>query len=61
VTTATSYARTLRIGDARGWFRVRHPPSEHPLAVEISEDLVPVLLPLRAAVRRLFDLDGSLP
>jgi AraC family transcriptional regulator, regulatory protein of adaptative response / DNA-3-methyladenine glycosylase II len=59
VTDATSYARTLGIGDARGWFRVRHIPSEHVLAVEISDALVPVLLPLRAAVRRLFDLDAE--
>jgi AraC family transcriptional regulator, regulatory protein of adaptative response / DNA-3-methyladenine glycosylase II len=59
VTDATSYARTLAIGDARGWFRVRHVASEHALAVEISDGLVPVLLPLRAAVRRLFDLDAE--
>jgi AraC family transcriptional regulator, regulatory protein of adaptative response / DNA-3-methyladenine glycosylase II len=59
MTTATSYARTLRIGDAHGWFRVRQLPSEHALAVEISEHLVPVLLPLKTAVRRLFDLDAE--
>jgi AraC family transcriptional regulator, regulatory protein of adaptative response / DNA-3-methyladenine glycosylase II len=59
VMDATSYARTLAIGDARGWFRVRHVASEHALAVEISDGLVPALLPLRAAVRRLFDLDAE--
>jgi AraC family transcriptional regulator, regulatory protein of adaptative response / DNA-3-methyladenine glycosylase II len=59
VTDATSYARTLRNGDARGWFRVRHLPSENALAVEISDGLVPALLPLRAAVRRLFDMDAE--
>jgi AraC family transcriptional regulator, regulatory protein of adaptative response / DNA-3-methyladenine glycosylase II len=56
---ATSFARTLRIGAAGGWLRVRHLPSKHALGVEVSDGLVPALLSLRAAVRRIFDLDAE--
>ena len=57
--TATTYTRSLRIGDHAGWLRVRHARGEAALAVEVSDSLVPVLMPVRAAVRRLFDLDAE--
>jgi AraC family transcriptional regulator of adaptative response / DNA-3-methyladenine glycosylase II len=56
---ATSYLRTLRVDDHAGWLRVRHAPAESALVVEISDTLVPVLMPVRAGVRRLFDLDAE--
>jgi AraC family transcriptional regulator, regulatory protein of adaptative response / DNA-3-methyladenine glycosylase II len=57
---ATSYTRTIRIGEHGGWFTVRQAdPARATVAVDISESLVPVLMPLRAGVRRLFDLDAE--
>jgi AraC family transcriptional regulator of adaptative response / DNA-3-methyladenine glycosylase II len=57
---ATSYTRTIRLGEHTGWFSVRHADAERALlAVDVWESLVPVLLPLRAAVRRLLDLDAE--
>jgi AraC family transcriptional regulator, regulatory protein of adaptative response / DNA-3-methyladenine glycosylase II len=55
-----SYMRSLRAGTHTGWFRVRS-SGRHASAVEveISDSLVPALLPVRAAVRRLFDLDAE--
>jgi AraC family transcriptional regulator of adaptative response / DNA-3-methyladenine glycosylase II len=56
---ATSYARTLRVGAHAGWLRVRHVPADATLAVEVSDTLLPALMPLRAGLRRLFDLDAE--
>jgi AraC family transcriptional regulator of adaptative response / DNA-3-methyladenine glycosylase II len=55
-----SYVRSLRLGKHAGWIRV-HPSARHDAAleVEISDSLVPALLPVRAAVRRMFDLDAE--
>jgi AraC family transcriptional regulator of adaptative response / DNA-3-methyladenine glycosylase II len=57
---ATSYTRTIRIGEHAGWFRVRQADIARALlAVDVSDSLVPVLMPLRAGVRRLLDLDAD--
>jgi AraC family transcriptional regulator of adaptative response / DNA-3-methyladenine glycosylase II len=57
---ATSYTRTIRIDAHSGWFTVRQTDAERALlAVDVSESLVPVLMPLRAGVRRLLDLDAE--
>ncbi len=63
------YARVMRIGDHTGFVRIepagqpsagrsRRRP-EHALHVELSASLVPVLMPLLARLRRLFDLDAE--
>jgi AraC family transcriptional regulator of adaptative response / DNA-3-methyladenine glycosylase II len=50
----------MRLCGHAGWISVRHADAERALlAVDVSESLVPVLLPLRAAVRRLLDLDAE--
>lgn len=55
-----AYTRSLRAGPHAGWFRVRPAPrQENALIVEISESLLPALLPVRSAVRRMFDLDAE--
>jgi AraC family transcriptional regulator, regulatory protein of adaptative response / DNA-3-methyladenine glycosylase II len=54
-----SYARTMRVGDHAGWIAVTHAPEQSGVAVEVSESLLPVLMPVRAAVRSLFDLDAE--
>jgi AraC family transcriptional regulator of adaptative response / DNA-3-methyladenine glycosylase II len=53
------YARTAIIAGHRGWFRAQPLPRQHALRVEISTGLVPVLAPLLARVRHLFDLDAN--
>ncbi|MBR9990633.1 MAG: DNA-3-methyladenine glycosylase 2 [Gemmatimonadetes bacterium] len=58
-----AYTRSMRAGRAgehTGWFTVR-PAARHDnaLEVEISDSLLPALIPVRAAVRRMFDLDAE--
>jgi AraC family transcriptional regulator of adaptative response / DNA-3-methyladenine glycosylase II len=64
-----TYARTVLLGEHRGWIRVqpvvpaaRRVPrmADHrSLRVEISAGLLPVLMPLLAKLRHLFDLDAD--
>jgi AraC family transcriptional regulator of adaptative response / DNA-3-methyladenine glycosylase II len=57
---AGSYTRSIRAGAHTGWFTVRASTRhDSALEVEISDSLVPALLPVRAAVRRMFDLDAE--
>lgn len=53
-----SYARTLQIGQHKGYFRA-YPAREGKLSVEIAMDLMPVLASVLARARALFDLDAS--
>jgi AraC family transcriptional regulator, regulatory protein of adaptative response / DNA-3-methyladenine glycosylase II len=53
------YFRTVRIGRLNGWILVTEEADEHALRVEVAPALLPVLLPLIARLRRLFDLDAS--
>ncbi|MEP6834067.1 MAG: AlkA N-terminal domain-containing protein [Gemmatimonas sp.] len=66
---ANSYGRTVSINGVNGWVRVE--PAEHArkaaqklsdkrsLKVEIPASLTPVLMPLLARLRALFDLDAD--
>ena len=56
--TPTSYARTVRLGQAAGWIRVTRSQKKHALLVEFSHTLTPVLPALLRRVRALFDLDA---
>src|SRR5262245_30116573 len=56
--TADSYARTVRLGDARGWIRVTQPGKRHTLLLEFTHSLTPALPALLGRVRALFDLDA---
>ena len=56
--TDRSYARTVRLADARGWLRVTHSRKKHALMVEFTHSLTPVLPALLGRVRALFDLDA---
>jgi AraC family transcriptional regulator, regulatory protein of adaptative response / DNA-3-methyladenine glycosylase II len=54
------YARTVAIDEQRGWIAVGPAASGRPtLWVEVSISLAPVLMPLLARVRDLFDLDAE--
>lgn len=52
------YARTIRLGDKKGWIRVRHLAKKNALLLELSHQLVPVLPALLNRVRDLFDLNA---
>ncbi|MBA3260205.1 MAG: hypothetical protein H0T68_12170, partial [Gemmatimonadales bacterium] len=52
------YWRSLELHGHRGYIGVG-PPGANTLAIEISEPLLPALIPLLARVRRLFDLDAD--
>ena len=55
-----TYTRSIRMGGHTGWVTVRAAERhETALRVEIADSLLPVLLPLRAAIRRMFDLDAN--
>jgi len=56
--TDHSYARTVQLGDAKGWIRVTKSKKEHALLVELTHTLMPVLPALLSRVRALFDLDA---
>jgi AraC family transcriptional regulator, regulatory protein of adaptative response / DNA-3-methyladenine glycosylase II len=56
--TEDSYARTVQMGSAKGWIRVRQSETQHVLLVEFTNTLTPVLPALLGRVRALFDLDA---
>ena len=56
--TATSYARTVRLGAVKGWIRVTQSTKKRALLVEFPHTLTPVLPALLRRVRALFDLDA---
>jgi AraC family transcriptional regulator, regulatory protein of adaptative response / DNA-3-methyladenine glycosylase II len=56
--TVNSYARTVQLGDTRGWIRVTQAPKKHALMLEFTHSLTPVLPALLSRVRALFDLDA---
>ncbi|MFN0148695.1 MAG: AlkA N-terminal domain-containing protein [Dehalococcoidia bacterium] len=53
------YLRTARIGRHAGWLAVSPEPGKDALRVELSRSLTPVLMPLLARLRELFDLDAQ--
>lgn len=52
------YARTIRIAGQSGYFVATNAPGNH-VAVDVCPSLLPVLMPLIAGLRRLFDLDAE--
>ena len=52
------YCRTVRLGDHRGYIRVRNASGQHNLLVELTHSLTPVLPALLGRIRALFDLDA---
>ena len=60
VVASGRYTRSIRSGAHAGWFSVRQSERHgNALEVEVSDSLVPALLSVRAAVRRMFDLDAE--
>jgi AraC family transcriptional regulator of adaptative response / DNA-3-methyladenine glycosylase II len=56
--SASSYLRTVALGKHRGWLRVEPAKGSNALVVELTTSLVPVLPPLLARLRNLFDLNA---
>ena len=56
--TDSSYARTVQLGEAKGWISVTRSPVKHTLLVEFTHSLTPVLPTLLGRIRALFDLDA---
>jgi AraC family transcriptional regulator of adaptative response / DNA-3-methyladenine glycosylase II len=56
--TAESYARTVRLGDAKGWIRVKQSRKKHALMLAFTHTLTPALPALLSRVRALFDLNA---
>ena len=56
--TDSSYARTVQLGEAKGWIRVTQSRKKHALMVEFTHSLTPVLPALLSRVRALFDLNA---
>jgi len=53
------YLRTVRLKGCTGWLSVEPTAGRSTLRLEVSASLAPVLLPLLARVRRLFDLNSD--
>jgi AraC family transcriptional regulator, regulatory protein of adaptative response / DNA-3-methyladenine glycosylase II len=56
--TATAYARTVHLGNAKGWIRVTQPKQNNTLTLQFSRSLTPVLPTLLTRIRELFDLNA---
>jgi AraC family transcriptional regulator of adaptative response / DNA-3-methyladenine glycosylase II len=56
--TDGSYARTVQLGQSKGWISVTQSKSKHALLVEFTHSLTPVLPALLTRVRALFDLNA---
>ncbi|HEY7928497.1 MAG TPA: AlkA N-terminal domain-containing protein [Steroidobacteraceae bacterium] len=52
------YARTVALGEARGWIRVTHAPETNALLLQFTHSLTAVLPGLLTRVRALFDLNA---
>ena len=52
------YARTVQLGDCKGWIKVTQANKKNSLLLELSHGLVPVLPALLTRVRGLFDLNA---
>lgn len=53
------YWRTVRLGGQRGWLSAEPISGQHALRLHIAPALLPVLTPLLAQLRALFDLDAN--
>ncbi len=56
--TDTFYARTIRLGDCKGWIKVTQAKKKNTLLLEFTHSLMPVLPALLSRVRDLFDLNA---
>ena len=56
--TDTFYARTVHLGEYKGWIKVTAAPDKNGLTLEFNHELTPVLPALLGRVRDLFDLNA---
>jgi AraC family transcriptional regulator of adaptative response / DNA-3-methyladenine glycosylase II len=53
------YARTVKLGDRTGIVIAEDAPASRHVNIDVSASLLPVLMPLLARLRQLFDLDAE--
>ena len=56
--TGGFYARTVHLGESKGWIKVAQSKTKHALMLEFTHSLAPVLPALLNRVRDLFDLNA---
>src|SRR5262249_39611181 len=56
--TEDFYARTVHLGDAKGWIKITQAEKKNALLLEFSHSLAPVLPAVLNRVRNLFDLNA---
>ncbi|WP_032113763.1 DNA-3-methyladenine glycosylase 2 family protein [Candidatus Paracaedibacter symbiosus] len=56
--TENFYARTVRLGNHKGWIKVSHAPQKNALLLEFTHNLTAVLPALLGRIRNLFDLSA---
>lgn len=56
---AGRYLRTVAVGGHQGWIAVAPDAARAQLVITLSESLLPVVTPVLARLRRVFDLDAS--
>jgi len=56
--TEDFYARTVRLGNSKGWIKLTQSKNKHALMLEFTHSLAPVLPALLNRVRDLFDLNA---
>jgi len=56
--TESFYARTVHLGESKGWIKVAQSKTKHALMLEFTHSLAPVLPALLNRVRDLFDLNA---
>ncbi|MFO1471657.1 MAG: DNA-3-methyladenine glycosylase 2 [Turneriella sp.] len=59
VVAQNTYSRTVGIGKHRGVVSVSSVPERNQLRVELSAALIPVLVPVLARIKKVFDLDAD--
>ncbi len=53
------YWRTVQLGSCKGWISATPSIKQNALRIEVAHSLLPVLTPLLARLRHLFDLDAN--
>jgi AraC family transcriptional regulator, regulatory protein of adaptative response / DNA-3-methyladenine glycosylase II len=56
--TENAYARTVRLGQSKGWIRITNLPGKNALSLEFTNGLTAVLPALLTRIRSLFDLNA---
>jgi len=59
IVDGSRYARTVKLGERTGIVMAEDAPANRQVNIDVSSSLLPVLMPLLARLRQLFDLDAE--